>query len=531
VPNPDTYTFATDIQPDGDVDPVDCSGNICREVLLNTLDTLVWYPNATLGVPQPLLADNYTISSNGLNYTFHIRSGVKFHDGNPVKPIDVQYSIGRFLAVSNPNGYVSLLEPYLTGAQPGKYVSWQQISQAIAIDNSSNTVTFNLKTPDAAFLSNLGQVVFGIYEASYAVQHGSWKPGQNTTGSQDQNMMSGHNLMGSGPFSLTQYVTGQKYVLTSNDAYWRGPAHIKTMVIQYVPEWSTALLMLQRGQADAADLPAADVSQVQNKPGMNFFMANNSGFTEGIFFNFNLSLSNQPPGTKGVTSNWLSNKDLRMAFASAFPYQQYLQQAYLGYSTPATGYIPPGELGYTSSYPYSYNVTKATQLFKEAWNGSVWANGFTITFGYQQFQQGPGILAGQLLAQSLQQINPKFHLNVQQGNWPTLLGWPLFLAVDQNGPDPSWLGDVYASTGTFPSFTGYYNATLQGILGNAQNVTGSAQRQALYAQANTIIGADIPVVLTTYYPYLMAYRSYVHGYVYSPAWNINAGYGWYISKS
>lgn len=521
----------TNLQPTGDVDPVDCTGNNCRTVLLNVLDTLVWYPNGTLGTPQPLLADNYTVSPDGLTYTFHLRTGVMFQDGNPVKPVDVQYSFGRFLAISNPNGYVGLLEPFLTGHTPGQYVSWSEIQQAISIDNSSNTVSFHLQSQDAAFVSSIAQVIFGVYDANYAITHGSWKPGQNVTGTTDPKMQSGANMIGSGPFSLGQYVTGQKYVLNRNNNYWRGPAKIQSMVVQYVPEWSTRLLMVQNGQADATEASPDVASQVMNQPGLSLFQAANSGFTEAIFMNVNLSLSDQPAGTSGVTANWLSDVHLRQAFAYAFPYQQYIQQAYLGYANKSTGYIPPGELGYTSSYPYTYNLTKATQEFKQAWGGQTWQNGFTITFGYQQFQQGPGLIAGQLLAQSLQQINPKFHLNIQLGNWPTLLGWPLFMAVDQNGPDPSFMGDVYASFGTFPSYDHYYNSTIQNLIVQAQSVADPVQRQQLYSQINTLIAADMPAILTVYWPYLMVQRTYLHGYVYSAAWNIDAGYGWYISKS
>lgn len=153
--NTGNYTFASSLQPTGsDSDPVAAAGNLNRQIIQNVLDGLLWYPNATLGQPAPLLADSWNISSNGLAYTFHLRNGANFSNGDPVRPIDVWYSFARFFAYSNTNGYIGLLEPQLTGYTPGHYVPLANISSAITIDNSSNTVTFHLLTPNAAFLSN-----------------------------------------------------------------------------------------------------------------------------------------------------------------------------------------------------------------------------------------------------------------------------------------------------------------------------------------------------------------------------------------
>jgi peptide/nickel transport system substrate-binding protein len=528
--NTGNYTFASSLQPTGsDADPVTASGNINRQIIQNVLDGLVWYPNATLGQPAPLLADSWTISSNGLTYSFHLRNGVNFSDGNPVRPIDVWYSFARFFAYSNTNGYVGLLEPELTGYTPGHYVPLANISSAITIVNSSNTVTFHLLTPDAAFLSNLAQPYFGILEASYAEVHGSWIPGQNVTGTTDSKMGSGQNLIGSGPFTLTVDNT-QKIILTRNPHYWRGPAKIQTMTIVYVPEWSTRLLLLQNDQVQGADITPDVAGQVEGNPLYNLYNAS-SGFTEAIFFNFNLSLSSQPAGTAGITANVMSDIHMRLGFAYAFNYNQYVQQAYLGFAQHAIGYLPPGEFGYYPTFPYQYNLTAATQQFKEAWGGSIWSNGFTMAFGYQSFQSGAGQIAGQLLAQALQSINPKFHLIVQQTNWPTLLGWPLFLAVDNNGPDPSWYGDVYGSSGTFPSLDHYNNATVNSLLTQGLSQTNSSERASIYNQLGLVLKQDVPTILTVYYPALVVLRSNLHGYVYNAAWLMDAGYGWYISLS
>lgn len=528
------YVYLTDLSETGDADPIDCSGNNCRARIINTMDQLVWYPNATLGVPEGQLADSWTISPDGVTYTFHIREGVKFWDGNPVTPADVRYAFARFLAYSNPTAYVSLLEPWLTGHLAGQYVSWDEISRAITIDNATNTISFHLTQPTAVFLSNLAYPVFGVYEASYAMSHGSYVPGQNVTGQSDPKMQSGENIIASGPFKLTQLVAGQKYVLTRNDNYWRGAAKIQTLTVLYVPEWSTRLLMLESGEADAASVSADVAAQVANYPDLQLFVAPNSGFSESIFFNFNIPLDRQPAGTQGITSDWFHDTHLRRAFAYAFPYQDYAQQAYLGYAKLCgpDGWLPSSQLGATpNSYPYSYDAVKATDEFKLAWGGKVWQNGFTITYGYQDFQKGPALIGGQLLAQSLQKINPKFHLVPALGNWPAFFDWPLQMAVNNNGPDPNWLYDVFGSGGTFPPYTQYSNATIDALLIQASITSDPNARQNLYNQANALIAADLPAIETVYWPFLNVQRTNLQGYVYSAAWVIDPGYGWYITKT
>lgn len=533
VPNPENYVFLTDLGQMGDVDPVDCDGNNCRTVFINMIETLIWYPNESSPVPQSLLADSWRVSADSMTYTFHLREGVKFTDGNPVRPIDVQYSFGRFLAYNNPRGVAALIEPWMTGHNPGEYIPWNDISRAITTDEAANTVTFHLKMPYAAFLSSMTFPVFGIYSSQFAISHGSWKPGENVTGQSDALMQDGKNLVGSGPFTLTENVPGQKYVLTRNDAYWRGPAKIKTLTVLFVPEWSTRLLMLQHGDADSAILSGDVASQVSIDPNLRLFVAPNSGFTEAIFFNFNIPLNKQPAGTQGITSDWFHDIHLRRAFAYAFPYQDYAKQAYLGYAKPAgpAGWLPLGQFGSVpNGYPYTYDPAKATEEFKLAWGGKVWENGFTMTYGYQEFQKGPALIAGQLYAESLQKINPKFHLIPQLGDWPPFFDWPIQMAVNQNGPDPSWLSSAFESSGLFPSYTNYKNQTLDDLLRKGASTGDAALREQYYKEANGLLAADIPAVFTVYWPALIALGTWVHGYAYAPAWTIDAGYGWYISK-
>jgi len=532
----DEYVYATDLAELGEVDPVPCSGDHCRAIILNTMDALVWYPSKTgeLKEPEGQLADTWTIAPDGSTYTFHIRDGVKFWGGNPVTAADVRYTFQRFLAYNNPTGFGWLLLPWLTGHQAGEYIPWDDISKAITVDNATNRITFHLTVPTGVFLSNLAFPIFGVYEAKYAMEHGSYIPGQNVTGLKDSKMSSGENIMGSGPYRLTELIAGEGYVLTRNDNYWGGPPKIKTVKVLYVPEWSTRLLMLKRGQVDAAAVSPDVASQVKSDPSLKLFVAPNSGFTEAIFFNYNIPVQKQPAGTQGIASDWFRDIHLRRAFAYAFPYEDYAKQAYLGYAPLAgpAGWLPPGQLGSApNGYPYSYDPAKATEEFKLAWGGKVWENGFTITYGYQDFMKGPALIGGQLYAESLQKINPKFKLIPALGNWPSFFDWPLAMAVGQNGPDANWISTVYGVGGWGTSYTSYDNDALNKLLVQGAAETDTAKREQIYTDVNALIATDLPYILTVYWPYLMAELPSLQGYVYSAAWQIQVGYAPYISKS
>jgi len=140
--------------------------------------------------PSPDLAESWTISPDGLTYTFKLRSGVRFHDGSLLSSRDVKASYDKI--VSPPAGVVS--------ARKGAY-------QAVEVIEAPDplTVRFRLKWPEASFLVNLSSPFNWIYKADILAKDARWYE---------------TNVMGTGPFKFVEHVKGSHWVAKKNPDYW-----------------------------------------------------------------------------------------------------------------------------------------------------------------------------------------------------------------------------------------------------------------------------------------------------------------------
>jgi len=140
--------------------------------------------------PAPDLAESWTISPDGLTYTFKLRSGVRFHDGSLLSSRDVKASYDKI--VSPPAGVVS--------ARKGAYQAVEAIEAPDPL-----TVRFRLKWPEASFLVNLSSPFNWIYKADILAKDARW----------DET-----NVMGTGPFKFVEHVKGSHWVAKKNPDYW-----------------------------------------------------------------------------------------------------------------------------------------------------------------------------------------------------------------------------------------------------------------------------------------------------------------------
>ena len=185
------------------LDPsVDTAVNDFR-ILMNMYDGLVRYKDGTLQ-PEPALAKSWEISKDGLTYTFHLRSGVKFHDGTPFNAEAVKFTFDRMLDKNNPY--------HDTGPFPLAFF-FSSIDTVTAVDDM--TVVFKLKEPYAPFLSNLAYPA-GLIVSPAAVK----KWGKDF----------GRHPSGTGAFKFEQWDSNSKVVVTRNDDYWDGEPPLEAIV-------------------------------------------------------------------------------------------------------------------------------------------------------------------------------------------------------------------------------------------------------------------------------------------------------------
>ncbi|BAA79259.2 ABC transporter, substrate-binding protein precursor [Aeropyrum pernix K1] len=517
--HPDTIIVARIGEPQG-LDPAFAHDTASAEIIDNVYERLVWTTKNFKEI-KPWLAERWEIKDNGTTYIFYIRKGVKFHNGEELTAYDVEYSFKRLLVLDLPQGHVRQIKPFLID-------EWDpdQIDQAIrAIDKY--TVVFKLKKPFAPFLRILASdYAFVIINKKWAIEHGDWDPSlpksewSKFRGKINDYIM--RNPMGTGPYKMVEWVPGQRIVLERFEDYWQGPAPTKRVVIMFVPELSTRLLMLKNGDVDIADIPVSYKSQVENVPGITIFTGAATNVVEFIQFNFNIS---KIPEGDTIWPDFFTDVNVRKAFAYAFPYEEFIEKAYQGLAIRARACVPPGWPGYVEAYNYEYDPEKAAEYFKKAWGGRVWEEGFVITAFYNAGNEQRRI-ALELLAESLQKINPKFKLRVQALDWPVYLEkmenfeLPLFAIGDWiNYLDPHIaVEQQLASYSLFQSLGGgYSNPKVDELIKQAALETDPQKREELYKQIQLIaLREDVPQIYTVYPTVFVVMRDWIQGYFYNP---------------
>jgi len=159
------------------------------QVVLSTGSVAVtfWYASTVPATLRPALATSWTVSDDGLTYTFTLRKGVKFHSGKALTSADVKYTFDRLVdkATASPNA--SLLAPV----------------EAVTTSDD-NTVDMTLKKPDASFLTNLSSPAAVIINKDAVEKNG------DLTKTAD----------GTGPFKFKEYVPNTRVVMERNPEYW-----------------------------------------------------------------------------------------------------------------------------------------------------------------------------------------------------------------------------------------------------------------------------------------------------------------------
>jgi peptide/nickel transport system substrate-binding protein len=471
---------------------------------------------------------NGQISADGLTYTFTIRQGVRFADGTPLTPQDVEYSIERALTINLPTSYVN---PSLVNELTAGSTSPAVISNAVTVNGWN--VTFHLLTPYTPFL----QVIAGldptyVVSKNYVISHNGWDPANpsvNWSGKEDTWME--RHAMGTGPYYLSEWQPSQRMVFLANPYYWRGsPTNITTVVLIIAPETSTRIALLKAGDADEADITPAYLSQISGQAGIDIISGGKTAFIHFIGFSQNINMSAVPCCDIGINATFFSDKHLRLAFNYAMPYEQYLQAAYKGYAVRYNSPIPSPLWANDPSVPlYPFNQTKAAEEFKLAWGGTlsnpgpVWQNGFTTTIYVEPNDEM--LVRGQMLAQSLLQINPKFIVKTQTMD----IGPETTLSIENGQPmwmywwggyfwDPDVDATAMMASYGWRSIQGeYYNATVDALVAQAASEPDQAKRYQLYQQVQWAAYYDVPVITCEQLLNFHVFRSWMGGYVFNPA--------------
>ena len=491
VKNPDTMVKATYGEPET-LDPAYAYDTASGEVIYQIYENLIDFDHGDLSKFVPMLAtqvpsvENGLVSPDGLVYRFPIRQGVRFHNGNPLTPEDVEYTFERAMLQDRSGGPVWMfLEPllgYSTIEELAKDLagvdSFDQVPPEVlrevyrrvdaAVEVEGDTVVFRLARPYPPFLSILahGGSWSSIIDKEWAIAQGDWDGSEDWVRWHDpkaENDPLYDKANGTGPYRLVAWEKGNQIILQRNEDYWREPAPIKTVVIRNVQEWATRQLMLQSGDADIVTVDPPYLEQVAAMPGVRVLRRQPWLANTAAFFTFNIAVEgNDFIGSgkldgQGIPPDFFSDVDVRKAFNYSFDWQVYIDDVNMGEATQARGPIPASLPFFNPEQPvYQLDLRKAEEHFRRAWGGRLWETGFRMTIAYNAGNDARRI-AAEILEQNIESLNPKFQIDIQSLQWPTYLQayresrLPLFIiGWLADFPDPhNFVVPFMHSTGTY----------------------------------------------------------------------------------
>ena len=555
VKNPDTFVYAT-IADTESLDPAWAYDTASQGVIGNIYEFLLAFDGTgvktkdlvgRLSAAVPSRA-NGLISADGLTYRFPIRKGVKFHDGSPLTPEDVRYSLLREMLLDRDAGAsFLLLEPVLgvdTTRPNGKLRddAYERAAKAVTVDKDD--VVVRLPRPFAPFLSilaNWGAVMPRRWAAAHGQWDGSagtWKKFNNPS---RQEILPDGLADGTGPFRLARFDRGTKEIrLERNDGYWRKPARLKSVVIKVVDEFETRKLMLQAGDADSIYTPLMYSRQVENVPGISATYTSLLERSPMVFFVFKINAVGNPNigsgklDGEGIPSDFFSDKDVRQAFAYSIDAEAYVRDLLRGKGRANCSVLPPGLLG-RQERPLKYRLDprRAEEHFRKAWGGKVWDAGFKFTMVFNS-GDAPAQTIAQMVKKNVESVSAKFHVDLRAQQWSTFLDQskqrkiPLFIGAWQaDYPDPhNFVFPLLHSSGYYPAQQGYADPKMDKLIEEAVRPLDEGRRAELYHRIQDLYEDELPHVQFADGPRYRAQRSWVKGYVFNPIF-ADAPYGSY----
>jgi peptide/nickel transport system substrate-binding protein len=413
----------------------DIEGN---NVILSTYNGLLTYaPNSSQIVGD--LATTWSVSPDRLTYTFHLRPGVKFHDGSPLTSQAVVRSFQRRLAINQAPAY--MLKPIASMTTPNPL-----------------TLVVKLKHPVYPFLdylaSSWGPKIIG---PDALVAHAGTDHAQTWLKTHDD---------GTGPFELTQFARGRQYVLTRSPSYWGARPFFREVLIKITPDISTQQLELQSGGLDAIlhSFPAANLSSLSSNVHVDEFPS---------YLRLLLYVNTQKPP--------FNNPAVRAALRATINVPQLVSEAYSGTGTASTGPYPGALLSQQPPLPYAANTPAAAAGVKGASTKS-------ITLAFTADESGVQRRVGELLQAALEAAG--WQVAVKEVQLPQVyayinnLNTAPDLLLQTNTPDAAnpdtWARIVFYSSGGL-NFLGFKDPKVDSMLDQAVSAP-PAQATSLYRQ-------------------------------------------------
>jgi peptide/nickel transport system substrate-binding protein len=467
-------------------DPEAVANNTSGFIMATVFDSLVRYKPGTTEV-EPGLAQSWDISPDRLTYTFHLRTGITFHDGSKFNAAEYIRTLDRQLKKDDPNTI------YKTGPVEGyEDFTFGSVASYSAVDE--NTVQFKLKEPSAAFLNSLAMVWNGVVSYEAAAKYG--KDFRN-------------HPVGTGPFIFREWKSRDQIVLDANPNYWKGKPKLDRIVFKVYPDAQAALLALKRGETQIMGDVATQVIPALREDHDIVVLTQ-----PGLAVNGMAMPNDTAP---------FNDKRVRQALNYAVDKEAINKALYGGLAVTMTSPLPEAQWGFDKSLKgYPYDLEKAKQLLSAAGVASLKVEllSYNTPRGYNP--------AGADLAVALQGYLRKvgieadirkvdmgaFLAQVRSGNYHGLFltGWS-----GDNGDPDNFVGELWGSYGMPVNDTSHYkNPEVDKLMQQAAAEVDHAKRIQMYAQIQKMILDDAPWVFVNSTLQVRAARKNVKGFQLNP---------------
>jgi len=490
--------------------------NVITYYVAETWLSLVGWDSNGSFVPQ--LASSWTVSPDGSVYTFYLRDGLKWSDGQPLTSQDVNftaYTTAQQSSFWNFFEYGPILVP--DSHTPTGYTI---MPGAITTPNST-TVIFHLPAPSATFLSSGG--------SNWIIPEHAYDGFNFTTQNPDLT-----TLVGSGPFIPRSYVAGSELDEVANPNYYGGAPSFSALQFKYFQDSTDAELALESGSINVLEsFPPTDAQAVSKFPGISLGTQEDQS---NIYLIFNMS-----PKLSSNATNPVSNVLVRKAIAMALDLNDIVNSSLgaghyvLANQIEVPNMLYGGQKVQNATIPkpeYPYNPTAAGTLLDQAgFTAGAGGTRFTLTLvapsgGIGNAGTGPTVKMLQLIQSELGQVGITMQIilddttsydNAVFSAAPPK-AWNLALGIISESADADvgpffMVGSLSGNAGAGGFNVGTYsNPAVNQLLLEEENTTSPALRIPIIQRIDGIVHNDLPVLELYYQVEVVAYSSNIQGF-------------------
>jgi peptide/nickel transport system substrate-binding protein len=468
-----SVTFARQVDSEN-LDPVIQDGNINIWVFMSMYDQLIGVADDGIGL-SPRLAESWDISDDGTEYTFNIRSGVKFSDGSDMTVDDIKWSLERARDEE---------------ASPWSF-TLTQVQDVATPDDS--TVVLTLTEAWAPFLAQIAMFNASVISKAFAEDD----PGKLV----DQ-------VMGTGPFALQEWRLGERMVLVKNEHYWEeGLPLLDEINLTVIPDGNSQILQLQGGDIDGiigqGDLPLNRVEELRGDSNLDV-IAFTSTYNNFMAIN-----------TRNVP---LDDVKVRQALNYATDKQALIDTVLFGIGEISNSFMPNGALYWNPDQEgYPFNLERAQELMAESNSPDGFPLEFMVRSGNQQQLQ---------IVTSLQQMWAQIGVEVDIQQLDSAVVTDRYRSFDFQVILTGWTNDIidpdqlvtYAIIpDTIQNYrTGWVNDQAVALANEGRVTLDPDRRREIYHEIQAIHMEDAPFVYLYVLPYVDALRTRVKDYHHHP---------------